>query len=170
MRVYLIGYMASGKSWLGKELALGLGYHFIDLDEEFETRYRISILDFFEKYEESLFRSMEEIILRETGSLDRMVISTGGGAPCYFESMNFILASGVSIYLRMSIPDLVERISKIKKKRPLLKNVPPGEMETFIRNQLSEREKYYLQANHLFNGPDYPVQEILKILKETIRL
>ncbi|NQV02910.1 MAG: shikimate kinase [Bacteroidia bacterium] len=165
MRVYLIGYMASGKSWLGKELATAMGYQFVDLDEEFETRYRVSILDFFEKYDENLFRSMEEIILRETVSMDHSIISTGGGVPCHFGNMDFILASGVSIYLRMSVSDLVERISMIKKKRPLLRHVPQGEMEEFVRSQLSEREKYYTQANHVFDGPDYPVQEILQVLR-----
>ncbi len=167
MRVYLIGYMASGKSWLGKELALGMGYHFLDLDEEFEKKYRVSILDFFEKYGETLFRTMEESILHETSTLDHLIISTGGGVPCYFKSMDFILASGLSIYLRMSVSDLVERISKIKKQRPLLKHVQEENMETFVREQLSERERWYMQANHVFDGPDYPVQEILEVLRKS---
>ena len=165
MRIYLIGYMASGKSWLGKELAAEMDYEFIDLDESFETRYRISILEFFEKYGENLFRNLEQDILRETSTMDQVIISTGGGAPCHSDSMDFVLASGKSIYLRMSISDLVERISKIKKKRPLLKNVLPGEMEEFVRDQLSEREKYYLKANYIFEGPDYPVKEILRVLR-----
>ncbi len=168
MRIYLIGYMASGKSWLGKELAAEMGYEFIDLDELFETRYRISILEFFEKYGEKLFRNLEEAILRETSSMDRVIISTGGGTPCHSDSMDFVLGSGISIYLRMSISDLVERISTIKKKRPLMKNVLPGEMEEFVRDQLSEREEYYLQANYIFEGPDYHVKEILSVLKEKI--
>ena len=113
---------------------------------------------------------MEETILRESDLQDRMIISTGGGAPCHFENMDFILTSGFSIYLRMSASDLVERISKIKKKRPLLRDVLPGEMDVFVRNQLSDREKYYLRANHVFDGPDYPVQEILKVLQEKINL
>ncbi|MBL6950731.1 MAG: shikimate kinase [Bacteroidales bacterium] len=165
MRIYLIGYMASGKSWLGKELAAEMDYEFIDLDESFETRYRISILEFFEKYGENLFRNLEQDILRETSTMDQVIISTGGGAPCHSDSMDFVLASGISIYLRMSISELVERISKIKKKRPLLKNVLPGEMEEFVRDQLSEREKYYLKANYIFEGPDYTVKEILRVLR-----
>ena len=166
MRVYLIGYMASGKSWLGKELALSMAYKFIDLDEEFETRYRLSILDFFEKYGEPLFRKTEELILRETTSIDQVIISTGGGAPCHSESMDFILSSGLSIYLRMSVEDLVKRISTIKKQRPLLKNVSAGNMDVFVRDQLAEREKFYLRANHVFDGPDYPVEKIIDLLKE----
>ncbi len=167
MRVYLIGYMASGKSWLGKELAAAMEYDFIDLDELFETRYRVSILDFFAKYGENLFRSLEENLLRETGSMDRMIISTGGGAPGHFDNMAFILKSGTSIYLRMTLPDLLERISGMKKKRPLLKDIPSSEMESFISRQLAEREPFYLQANHIFDGPDYPIQEIVNVLRES---
>ncbi|MFH1161179.1 MAG: shikimate kinase [bacterium] len=164
MRIYLIGYMASGKSWLGQELATKTGYPFTDLDELFEVRYRLSILDFFEKYGEPLFRNLERELLRETESLPQAIISTGGGAPCYSDNMQFILRSGISAYLRMPLPDLLQRISGIKKKRPLLKYVSPEKMEDFVRAQLVEREPFYLQANFTFNGPDYPADEIIRKL------
>ncbi len=140
MRIYLIGYMTSGKSWVGKELATKTGYPFTDLDEVFEERYHLSILDFFEKYGESLFRNLERDLLRETESLPQAIISTGGGAPCYSDNMQFILRAGISVYLRMPFPDLLQRLSGIKKKRPLLNNVDPEKMENFVRAQLEERE------------------------------
>ncbi|MFC2102537.1 shikimate kinase [Bacteroidota bacterium] len=165
MRLYLIGFMASGKSWLGKELALASGLDFIDTDELFEERYRITILDFFSKYSEGLFRAFEQEILRETASLENTIISTGGGIPCFFDNMDFILASGQSIYLRMQAHELVTRIKGIKKQRPLLKEIDPSNMESAITNKLKEREPYYLRANYVFDGPDYPLEEILSMLQ-----
>jgi shikimate kinase len=157
--------MASGKSWLGKELSLATGLNLIDTDELFEERYRITILDFFNKYGEDLFRTFEQEILKETASLENTIISTGGGVPCFFDNMDFILASGQSIYLRMQAHELVTRIKGIKKKRPLLKDIDPANMESVITNKLKEREPYYLRANYLFDGPDYPLEEILRILE-----
>lgn len=165
VRVYLIGYMASGKSWLGKELASATVLDFLDLDELFESRYKVSILDFFEKYGEPLFRKLERELLHETMDSDNLVISTGGGAPCYFDNMDIILKSGTSLYLRMEIPELIGRIKGIKKKRPLLKNVSSARLEGYIRDQLVEREPYYLRANYVFNGPDYSVENIIKVLE-----
>ncbi|MFH0755804.1 MAG: shikimate kinase [Bacteroidota bacterium] len=159
--------MASGKSWLGQELALTSGLTFIDIDELFEERYRITILDFFDKYGEVLFRKLERQMLRETGALENIVIATGGGAPCFFDNMEFILKSGRSLYLRMEVQELMSRIVGIKKKRPLLKDIEPSRLETYVKNQLAEREYYYLQANYVFDGPDYPMEEILKVLRFT---
>jgi len=164
MRVYLIGYMASGKSWLGKELAASTGYDFIDLDMLFESRFRISILDFFAKYGEPLFRKFERQLLQESSGIEHGIVSTGGGTPCYFDNMDFILSSGTSIYLRMTVEELVKRMSSVKKKRPLLKNIPPEEITDFVKDQLAEREPYYMRAKHIFDGPEYPVEEIVELV------
>ncbi|TSA26106.1 MAG: shikimate kinase [Bacteroidetes bacterium] len=163
-RIYLIGYMTSGKSWLGKELASLTGMEFIDLDELFEERFRVSITDFFAKYGEHLFRQLERELLLQTAGLGQGIISTGGGAPCFSNNMAFVLKSGTSIYLRMQLPDLIKRIRGIRKKRPLLKDLTPSEVAAYVRNQLAEREPYYLQADYIFDGPDYPVEEIVRLL------
>jgi len=157
--------MASGKSWLGKELALAAGFDFIDIDTLFEERYRITILDFFSKYGEGLFRNLEREMLRETSILEKAIIATGGGAPCYFDNMDFILESGISIYLRMEVPELMKRIKVIKKKRPLLKEIDSDSLERHVTTKLQEREPFYLKANHVFDGPDYPIGEILKVMR-----
>jgi shikimate kinase len=162
VRIYIIGYMSSGKSWLGKELAERTGYQFTDLDTVFEERYRLSILDFFSKYGEALFRDLESRLLHETASLSQAIISTGGGAPCWPGNMQFILKAGISVYLKMPLPELLQRIRRIKKKRPLLINIPHDRLEDFIKTQLAEREAFYNQANFTFSGPDYPVEEILR--------
>jgi shikimate kinase len=152
MRIYLVGYMASGKSNLGRELAEALGYQFTDTDQVFEERYRISILDFFAKYDEDAFRSIESQLLRETGALENTVISTGGGTPCFHGNMDFILGSGLSIYLHWEIPDLVERLKIIRKKRPLLKDVPTSGLEDLVRNHMKIRGPFYEQAGIMIGG------------------
>lgn len=164
MRIYLIGFMTSGKSCFGHDLAQACNMEFLDCDELFEEKYRITILDFFDKYGEGLFRKLERDILMETLQHENAVIATGGGLPCFFDNMEVILKSGVSIYLRMSGRDLATRIRVIKKQRPLLKEIPSSGLEDYISHLLKEREPFYEKADHIFNGPEYPLQEIMEIV------
>src|ERR1039457_4700587 len=98
MRVYLIGYMGSGKSRTGSEVASLLNWQFTDLDDLFEERYKISVLDFFEKYDEASFRNIERNLLHDTIDNDNIIISTGGGTACSFDNMDFINLHGTSVY------------------------------------------------------------------------
>ena len=164
MRIYLVGYMASGKSQTGRDLAMHLGFEFLDLDEMFEERYRISIMDFFQKYDEAGFRRIESGLLRETGRCENTVISTGGGTPCFYGNMDFILSQGKSVYLKIPVPELVKRLKSIRKKRPLLTGIKEDELEKFIREQLAVREKYYLQATIISQGPDHDLKNMIQIL------
>ncbi len=151
MRIYLVGYMASGKSRLGQDLAAGLEYEFLDLDDIFEERFHISILDFFDKYGETHFRQIEQRLLFETVSLKNTVIATGGGTPCFLDNMSFIRDHGLSVYLYWPAEALAERLIQVRKKRPLIKNLAPGEMDEFIQKHLKEREVFYRQADILFD-------------------
>jgi len=169
MKIYLVGYMASGKSKLGKELSGMTELSFVDMDEVFEERYRIGIVDFFDKYGDPAFRQIEHQLLLETEFLDNTIIATGGGTPCSEENIRFIKAHGISIYIRMDVADLVDRLKSVKRKRPLLKNVPLEDLEQFIRNQLKEREPYYLQADHIIAGPVVELEPLADLIKGLIR-
>jgi shikimate kinase len=160
--------MASGKSKIGKELADRTGLSFYDLDEVFEERYRIGIVDFFDKYGEPAFRQIEHQLLLETEPLDNMIIATGGGTPCSEENILFIKSHGVSIYIRMSILDLGERLKSLKKKRPLLKDVPTENFEKFVRGQLEERDPYYTQADYIIKGPLNDLKEITSLVNSLL--
>ena len=164
MKIYLIGYMASGKTNLGREMAAISGMGFADLDELFESPYRISIFEFFGKYGEDLFRKLERGILLETATMENMVISTGGVTPCFFENMEFIREHGRSVYLKMPVSQLAGRLSSVKKKRPLLKQVQPDEMTGHVERQVGERERFYLQADLVIEGPPFDAREILRKL------
>ena len=118
MRVYLIGYMGAGKTRLGADLSDRTGYPFVDTDDLFESRYRISIVDFFEKYNEESFRKIEKELLRETLIYPDAIISTGGGTPCFFDNMDFIRNNGKSIYIKMDTESLIKRLASVKKSVP----------------------------------------------------
>lgn len=147
MRIYLVGYMASGKSSFGQLLAGQIGYEFVDLDLVFEQRFRISIADFFQKYDEQAFRQIEHTLLLDTEKLENTVISTGGGTPCYFDNLKIIKSLGCSVYLKWGVSALAERLKVARKKRPLVKHVPTEELESKISDHLSERDFYYRQAD-----------------------
>jgi shikimate kinase len=169
MNIYLIGYMASGKSKLGKEISGMTGLSFVDLDDVFEERYRIGIVDFFEKYGDPVFRQIEHQLLLETEFLDNAIIATGGGTPCSEENIRFIRTHGVSIYIRMEVADLARRLKSVRKKRPLLMNVREDDLEPFIRTQMGERELFYLQADHIIEGPVVDIKPLADLIKGIIR-
>jgi shikimate kinase len=142
-----------------------LSYRFIDLDYLFEERYRISVLDFFEKYDEGVFRKIEQTLLNETVDLEDVVISTGGGTPCFYNNMDVIRNSGLSVYLRWKVPSLVYRLKMVKRKRPLLKDIPPADLEGKVVAQLSEREFYYNQADYIVQGENFDMEALLVMIR-----
>ena len=101
-RVYLIGYMGCGKTTIGKRLAKSLGWDVIDMDSRIENRYRKTIPDIFASEGEESFRKKERFILEELSSLENVVVSTGGGAPCFFDNIDVMNSSGLCVYIRMT--------------------------------------------------------------------
>jgi len=164
MRIYLIGYMASGKTRMGQEMSALTGYPFIDSDELFEEKYRISVLDFFERYNEESFRKIENEILVETLNYRDAIVATGGGTPCFFDNMEFIKRNGISIYLKVDLKTLVDRLAVVRKKRPLLKNIPVKELEPFIRTQLAERDLFYNQADFTVDAAIITANDIVRFI------
>lgn len=160
MKLYLLGYMYSGKTTVGRQLAERLGYRFVDLDQLFEARYHTSIPLFFNRYGEGAFRKLEQIILHSTEGMDNVVISTGGGTPCYFDNMEWINAHGVSIYLEISIEVIIKRAQRSRKQRPVLANKSHEELHSFIQAQLSQRLPYYSQANITFPADKPDIEDL----------
>jgi shikimate kinase len=162
--------MASGKTRLGMTLAETIGFSFADTDDIFEERYRIDIADFFQKYSEFEFRKIERQVLRDTGSLERTIIATGGGTPCFEDNMAFIKLSGTSIYLKWDPQILAERLKKSRYQRPILMNIQPGELEETIQRHLTEREHYYLQADYVYEGGITRNEDLIEWLKRRLEL
>lgn len=160
MRLYLIGYMFSGKSTIGMHLANRMGYDFVDLDDIIEERYHFSVSDLFKRYGETAFRKLETSALTSTGMMNDAVIACGGGTPCYNDNMQFILQHGYCVYLKLRVDDVMQRYERSHRKhqRPLLHDLSPEEMRQYIETQLAVREKYYSQASLIIDAFHAPLQ------------
>lgn len=150
MRIFLIGFMGSGKSYTGRRFAAGAGIPFLDLDECIEAREGRSIRLIFEQEGEAYFRRAERDALRETGRFRDIVVSCGGGAPCFHGNMQWMNAHGVTIYLRAPAELLASRLAREMEQRPLLKGLGPEGLERFIRSKLEEREHYYMESSVVY--------------------
>jgi len=145
--VYLVGFMGVGKSTVGKRLASVLNLEFIDLDVMFECKYKLGIHAFFRKYGETLFRQFEQEVLKSTFGMTNVVISTGGGTPCYGTSMDDMRAHGFTVYLHMTPAALVSRLITAKRQRPLLEGKSEEELAAYVECKLLERLPYYTRAH-----------------------
>ncbi len=147
-KIYLLGFMGAGKTSVGRMLARELAYDFADMDEEIEKSVGKSVQDIFSIKGEEWFRAKEREVLHLLGGMKKnMVISTGGGAPCFGDNMDFINSTGTSVYLKMTPGDLARRLINSKKQeRPLIKNMNGQELLEFIVAKLGEREAFYLKS------------------------
>ena len=144
--------MGSGKTTAGRALARRYGLEHIDLDWRIEQRFRTKIADMFAEIEEEGFRLRERNMLHEVMQMENVVISVGGGTPCFFDNMEQMNAAGQTIYLQCSVDVLVERIMRSQNKRPIVANKSREELMTFVANHLAEREVFYLQAQCVWNA------------------
>ncbi len=161
MRVFLIGYMLSGKSTVGKKLAKRLNYDFVDTDKWIENKYRLSVGGIFAKYGEEVFRSFEEEALQELIAKDNIVISTGGGLPCFGDNMERIKANGFSIYLNINPRSIIGRHKTSHHKRPLLEGKDDMELLQFVTTNLAERERFYRQADLIVRAESADINNIV---------
>jgi len=146
MRIYLIGFMGSGKSTLGRTAAMHYQVPFFETDVEIERKEEMSIADIFNDQGEFYFRSMENQILTATLSVEKSIVATGGGLPCHDDNMNWILQHGISIYLEWSFDTLKSRLLNHDPSRPMLANFPPGQKEKEIESLFALRLPFYEQA------------------------
>jgi shikimate kinase len=168
-KIFLIGFMGSGKSTRGRKLASHLGWSFIDLDEKIENLAGMRIPDIFSTKGEAYFRRIESEALHETATESRTVIATGGGAPCSGDNMDFMLANGLTVYLKMTPSILLARLAKSPEKRPLLKDVDKRELHGFITKKLEEREKWYSMAEITADGSETDIPYLYSLIKNRIR-
>ncbi|TAI46669.1 shikimate kinase [Flagellimonas allohymeniacidonis] len=163
MKVVLVGYMASGKSTVGQLLAKVLDAPFVDLDDYIEEEMGMSIGELFSKKGEIFFRKTEFQLLGKVLEESKdIILATGGGTPCYGNNMQTISKnSNLSVYLHLSIPSLVDRISREKDKRPLVKNLKDENLPEFIGKHLFERRSYYAQADVTINCDGKSIEEVV---------
>ena len=151
-RIFLIGYMGSGKTTLGRALAVALDLQFIDLDHYIEQRYRKTIAQLFAESGEEGFREIERRILHEVGEFENVIISTGGGTPCFFDNVDYMNAQGTTVHLDVPVERLFIRLSIARSKRPLIKDKNDTELKEFIVEQLEKRAPHYGKAQYAFKA------------------
>jgi shikimate kinase len=159
--------MGSGKSTHGKKLASFLKREFLDLDEFIVSKYQMSIDDLFELKGETEFRNIESNELTNIINLDKaMVVSLGGGTPCFNNNIELIKRSGLLVYIQMDAKSLANRLMNAKSSRPLIKNKSNDELLNFITDSLKNREIFYNQAHVLINGINLDEQKIYKAIQD----
>jgi shikimate kinase len=147
MKIYLIGYMASGKTTRGKELAQDLNLPLLDLDELLVSRSGRSIGSWFSESGEEAFREAEHELLHELAiSPDSFVLATGGGAPVHFNNMQVMQRTGITVYLKVSEAELVRRLLADRMNRPLLAGVDQRDVPAVVLAHFHSRESRYLEA------------------------
>jgi len=150
-RIILIGYMGSGKTTVGKALAKELGLQFYDLDWYIESRRRKTVPQLFAERGEDGFREIECNMLHEVAEFEDIVLSCGGGTPCFFDNMDYMNRQGEVIWLKADAEVLYKHLLMGKTERPLLKGKSPDELIAFIREQLEKREPFYAKAHHVLD-------------------
>lgn len=149
-RIYLIGYMGAGKTTLGKRMAQIMNLSFIDIDKFIECKYHLTVPEIFAKHGEEGFRKIEQKALLEVSDFENVVISTGGGVPCFFDNMDVMNNTGITLYIKAAPDELASRLRASKTVRPIVESKTDEELIPFITEHLLERERYYNRAKISF--------------------
>lgn len=150
--IFLIGYMASGKTTFGRALAKRLRREFIDLDFYIEQRFHTTISNIFATKSEEGFRKIESNMLKEVGEFSDVIIACGGGTPCFFDNMDYMLSHGTVVWLEASKERIAQRLEINNAKRPMAKGRTSEEIRLLIDTGLQQRTPFYSRAHIRFNS------------------
>lgn len=165
MKIVLLGYMASGKSAVGRLLSEKLNLNFIDLDAYIEAQEGKSIATIFSEKGEIYFRQKESFYLAQLLEENNdFVLSLGGGTPCYGKNIALILKYSTSVYLKSSIKTIIDRVKLEKEHRPLIANIADENLQEFIAKHLFERAPYYEQAHQKVITDQLAINEVVEAI------
>lgn len=150
--LYIIGYMGCGKTTFGRALSQSTGLKFIDLDQLIEERQNATVREIFDTKGEEEFRRIERDMLRETAEMENVIVSCGGGTPCFFDNVAFMNDNGTTLWLEATHDCLFSRLIRKREKRPLLANRSDEEIRHIIISQLETRSPFYSQAAIRWKG------------------
>jgi shikimate kinase len=168
MKIFLIGFMGSGKTHWGRLLSAKLGLAFFDLDTAIVEQEKRSVADIFSVKGEEYFRYLEkEMLERISDQQDGLILSCGGGTPCFFNNIEYMKKSGKVIWLNTSIDVLKQRLLRERKSRPLIREVEDADLSRYIVRKLSERRMYYQQADVMVNEENVTLDELIRLLFQT---
>ena len=153
MRIFLIGFMGSGKTHWGKQLSECLSMPFYDLDEVIEENEKRTVADIFTESGEEYFRIKEKEVLEKLVDENlSIIISCGGGTPCFFNNIDFMKTYGLVVWLNTNIDVLGNRLLKQRNQRPVLSGLRDDELKAFIIKKMNERRMYYEQADLIIDN------------------
>lgn len=158
-RIFLIGYMGSGKTTLGRAYSKDQGLTFIDLDWYIEERFHKTVQQIFAERGEEGFREIERRMLHEVADFEDVVIAAGGGTPCFFDNMDFMNERGVTVLLQAKPSTLFNRLKVAKSQRPLLADKSDDELMAFIMAGLQKRQAFYSKAQYVFASDELESQK-----------
>ncbi len=165
-RIILIGFMGAGKTTVGKALARELGLQFYDLDWYIEERYHRTVPQIFAERGEEGFRKLEQLMLHEAAEFEDIVLSCGGGTPCFFDNMEYMNRQADTVYLKAEPEVLCRHLKMGKTERPLLKGKSAEEIQEYIRASLLTREPFYSRAKHTL---DVSLMDNYAKIKDTVQ-
>ena len=160
MTIFLVGYMGCGKSTLGKKLAINLNYDFIDLDNYIEEQEGRTIKEIFADDGEEYFRKLERVYLHRVIDTENVVISSGGGTPCFFDNMDQMNEYGLTVYINMHPKALIPRLKLSELYRPLIDGMKGEVLLDYVYKTLRERESYYHKAHKVVAGYNLSVKKL----------
>ena len=164
MSIFLIGYMGSGKSILGKQVSIDLQRPFWDLDDMIQEKLNMSIFEIFNQKGEDFFRKIEHEILIKHNFESDAIIATGGGTPCFFDNHNFMKSIGNTIYLKVSPEELYKRLQKTNN-RPLLFNNKLN-LNQFIQDNLMSRVSCYSESDFTLDSDNILAEELSDLIRK----
>jgi shikimate kinase len=165
MKIFLIGFMGSGKTHWGRQLSAKLQLPFFDLDTVIVEKEKQSVAEIFARQGEEYFRYQERDTLEEiTHDQESFILSCGGGTPCFFNNIEFMKKSGKVIWLNTSIDALTNRLQKERITRPLISDVQEADLRRYVIRKLSERRMYYQQADVTVGEENTNLDELIKVL------
>ena len=174
IRIFLTGYMGAGKTTLGKAFARTLNVPFVDLDWYMEERFHKTVGELCAERGEAGFRELEKNMLHEVGAFENVVISTGGGAPCFFDNMDFMNHNGKTVFLNVHPDVLFRRLRVAKQQRPILQGKEDEELKEFIIQALEKRAPFYSQAQYIFNADELEdrsqIEKSVQRLRDLLKL
>ena len=170
MIISLMGYMGSGKTLVSKELSILNNFKIFDLDTEISKQNNRSITEIFKEKGEIFFRKTEKEVLEKILSSEKnIILSLGGGTPCYYNNIDSINEKTISVFLKTNVKTLAQRLSSEKDKRPLIQNISNEDLPEFIAKHLFERNPFYNQAKITINTDNLSAIEIAEEILSQIK-
>lgn len=166
MKIFIIGFMGTGKSHWGKIWAARKGLAFFDLDTEIEKEAGLSVAAIFEKKGETYFRETESAALRKFSDVENFILSCGGGTPCQDDNMGWMNAQGTTVCLSAGPQTILQRVMSEQEKRPLVKRLNEAELLFFIEQKLKEREPFYSKAKFQLHSEELDENSLDEIIKK----